>query len=657
MIKRILKLIRRARGKPWRIILFRAGQAMHIAIFARTGAWQRITAKASAGADRVAGRQPEGSPVLVTINPPSPTTEERAYLKRAASEFRTGTLKLFGHNAPDPRHADFSTDWRFGKHWSNAGFKNYRFYETKTVPYDVKFPWELSRFHYLVPVLTEQVDCGVDVTVIAEITTLLNRWQVENPLAYSVNWYPMESSMRAVSLVSMFDLATILWLRNTDEQEKINALRTVLVKMMYEHAHFIWINREVTDIRGNHFTANIVALDLLYCALAPLGLGQTKWGRYAHTHLPKEIDLQFCEDGVNFEKSCGYHKLVLELFLLSAIAARKRGTPLPDVSLDRLRKAAGYSEAITRPDGLTANFGDIDDAVGLAFHISHPREQGGVVELARAFFDDTIGTTVFPLEAGISARILLGKSTQTPAAFGGLERFHFEAGGYAIVRNSKAGFFFMMDIGEVGMAGRGGHGHNDLLAFELMLEGRPVIVDPGCSGYTADLDRKSWYRSTEAHATIKLHDTEIARFAGHWSIHDDAKPFGVSFRPTEDGAIISAGHDGYGRIAKGTQVVRQATVDAVKGRVILQDRIISPNPAGESEWFFPFSPELAKDISIENSDVVRIGTKTLTVDDTPKFNLKSTPFSTHYGQEKDSLSLVLTRRLTEAETVITTRIE
>src|SRR5690606_37900729 len=54
---------------------------------------------------------------------------------------------------------------------------------------------------------------------------------------------------------------------------------------------------------------------------------------------------------------------------------------------------------------------------------------------------------------------------------------YFSAGGFVVVREEDN--YLFMDVGEVGLRGRGGHGHNDILSFELCIGGAPVVVDPG----------------------------------------------------------------------------------------------------------------------------------------------------------------------------------
>ena len=58
------------------------------------------------------------------------------------------------------------------------------------------------------------------------------------------------------------------------------------------------------------------------------GTEADRWLRSAHADLEREIAVQILEDGVDFEASAAYHRLVSELFLLAAIHAAHRGLPI-----------------------------------------------------------------------------------------------------------------------------------------------------------------------------------------------------------------------------------------------------------------------------------------------------------------------------------------
>ena len=84
--------------------------------------------------------------------------------------------------------------------------------------------------------------------------------------------------------------------------------------------------------------------------------------------------------------------------------------------------------------------------------------------------------------------------------------------------------------------GRGGHGHNDILSFELFMDGFNVVTDCGAYLYTASREWRNRFRSTAFHNTVQVDDEELNRFLAPdalWQLHYDAMPVD---------AALSVGH-------------------------------------------------------------------------------------------------------------------
>lgn len=627
MIGKVLSLLRKAASKPIDVVAFRTSQEVSLAWMQRSGGWRRLRARAGNLP------APEMDLTLLHSSVPSLLYDQRVALAGWSEKILASDFEIFGHRVLPLEGCDFSEDWRFSHRWDNRYFREYDFYKHKQTPYDVKMPWELSRMSFLIPVLAHQVVKGADAETVSWITAILQRWERENPLAYSVNWYPMEASMRAVNLVLLLDLARMAAREETGEKLK-NTLK-ILIKqigrMLFANAAFVWRTREYTDVRGNHFTANIVALYLSGLALTGIAGESKRWRRYAKARVAAEIRLQFLDDGVNFEKACGYHKLVLELFALAAIAAEKNHAPLPEDCLLILEKAACFSDAITRPDGLAANFGDADDACAIPFAMAPARSHGAIVELLRAWRGKPLGSCPFPKSEALAAYFLAGRAAPAPPVAVSPEILQFSSGGYCVARDWQSGFFFVADLGEVGMAGRGGHGHNDILSFELFIDARPVVQDPGCSGYTADLIKKAWFRGTAAHSTVQLFGAEMADLPSPWTVSNHASPRQVSFQQEGYSLTVSACHDGYSRIHQKSLVCRQFLIDPVQQTVNIFDTITVENNDDTVAWHFPCGGVEVQLHGKEKPTEARIGSALLR-SQTP-LTVGAALFSESYAQE------------------------
>ena len=128
----------------------------------------------------------------------------------------------------------------------------------------------------------------------------------------------------------------------------------------------------------------------------------------------------------------------------------------------------------------------------------------------------------------------------------------------------------IVDCGEVGMRGRGGHGHNDILSFELFLNGINVVTDCGAYLYTASREWRNPFRSTAFHNTVQVDDEELNRFIGPdalWQLHYDARP--VDRRRCRHGDRVDCfrgGHTGYARLAPPVSHARGCFVDTAASR-------------------------------------------------------------------------------------------
>ena len=145
--------------------------------------------------------------------------------------------------------------------------------------------------------------------------------------------------MRAINL------AIVLQLALQSEAAPQELLRRLLV-LCEMHGRFIFANVEYSDVRGNHFAANIAALAVLANTFAKTIPEAIKWSKYAAKHLESELNSQFSYDGVQFEKSVPYHRLVTQLFLLSAIALEKGESRISENAKKQLHKAEQDDEAL-----------------------------------------------------------------------------------------------------------------------------------------------------------------------------------------------------------------------------------------------------------------------------------------------------------------------
>jgi uncharacterized heparinase superfamily protein len=136
--------------------------------------------------------------------------------------------------------------------------------------------------------------------------------------------------------------------------------------------------------------------------------------------------------------------------------------------------------------------------------------------------------------------------------------------------------FVFFSCAPLGLSGRGGHSHNDVLSFEALLDGYPLIADPGCFVYTASCETRNAFRSTRVHNTPQVDAQEINRFVSPrslWRLRNDARPEIRAWDDTPDRTLVTASHDGYERLTPPVVVVRTLILDKVRHALSWRDTL------------------------------------------------------------------------------------
>lgn len=493
---------------------------------------------------------------------------------------------------------DWHRDFKSGFDWPPRYFRDID-YGNPERRSDVKVPWELSRLQWLIPVgqaylMTE------DERYAEAVRAIIDDWIEQNPYARSVNWAcTMEAALRILTWTWFFHVfhGSRAWADTSFRERFLRAL--------YLHVEFTERHLEYSDVNGNHCTAD--AAGLVFGGLF-LGRGKTaeRWQRKGWQLLNDELPRQVFFDGVDFEASVAYHRLVLELFLLPALYRQRLGLTVDDSYRDRLCAMARFSGAYSRADGTVPLWGDADDARALPFgfqSINDHRYLSGIVGLAfedKELVDRTSGprSEAFWLFGAESASRLDSYPRQKPASEA------FKDGGFFIMRNDRDHVF--IDCGPVGLAGRGGHGHNDCLAFEAMLDGTHLISDCGAYVYTESYAERNAFRSTAYHNTPQIDGVEINRFIqpDHlWNLHNDARPHPIAWDTDDEFTIFAGSHTGYLKAHPPVVPIRTILLDHMLHSLLIFDDF---EGGGEHAVEVPLHLAPGVEAFAEAGDVVRL---------------------------------------------------
>jgi hypothetical protein len=120
----------------------------------------------------------------------------------------------------------------------------------------------------------------------------------------------------------------------------------------------------------------------------------------------------------------------------------------------------------------------------------------------------------------------------------------FSASGYFVLSHKTRSDRLIFDCGPLGPDYQPGHGHCDLLSYELSLAGRRVVVDTGVFGYQADASRQ-YARSTLAHNTVSVDGREQSEMWGSFRVGRRAHPLAVQLQKRGELIYLSGAHDGF----------------------------------------------------------------------------------------------------------------
>jgi hypothetical protein len=129
-----------------------------------------------------------------------------------------------------------------------------------------------------------------------------------------------------------------------------------------------------------------------------------------------------------------------------------------------------------------------------------------------------------------------------------LSSCYFKDSGLYIMRSK--GSYCVISCGPNGQNGNGGHAHNDQLSFELNINGKDIIVDPGTHIYTGDYRMRNLFRSTKYHNTIVVDEKEINDFdpLRLFQLKDNSQTKMKLFEKEESEYEFVGEHSGYERL-------------------------------------------------------------------------------------------------------------
>lgn len=322
---------------------------------------------------------------------------------------------------------------------------------------------------------------------------LIERWIAENQAGEGNGWEPYTISLRIVNWIK--------WsLAGGELSADAVASLAVQVRFLCKRLEF--------HLLGNHLLANAKAL--IFAGAYFEGEEALGWLTLGRNIMRSQLLEQLLPDGGHFELSPMYHSIILEDLLDIENICRAYGVePIATIALvDKMRR---WLSIMCHPDGEISFFNDA--AMGIATAPS------------------ALEAYAFRLE-----------HADLPIA--SKEVHHLAESGY--VRLESLDAVLLIDVARIGPDYLPGHGHADILSFELSLFGHRVLVNSGTSCYGNGADRQR-QRGTAAHNTLTIDGQDSSEIWGGFRV---ARRANITALYLRDGPakIVQAAHDGYRRL-------------------------------------------------------------------------------------------------------------
>ncbi|MGD9648616.1 MAG: heparinase II/III family protein [Pirellulales bacterium] len=336
---------------------------------------------------------------------------------------------------------------------------------------------------------------------------LISRWIQDNPPFAGHAWVPYCVSQRIIHWVK--------WLLAGNDPAA-GMLDSLAMQARYLERRLEY------HVQGNHLLANATAL--AFTGVYFNGKEGDRWLATALSLLRAQVDEQILRDGGHFELSPMYHALVLEHLLDVTNLARAYSGTVPEVATladswhARIAAMLGWLRTMTFPDGQIAVVSDS------AWEIAATTAQ-------LAAYADRLGYASPPL-------------SPQPC-------LHLSDSGYLRLQRGPA--VLIADVGPIGASYQAGHGHADVLSFELALGEQRVVVDTGTSVYYGNPRARLLERGTPAHNTITVDGADSSEVWDNFRVARRAHPRRLAIEnasaSTDDTVlVVSCAHDGYRRL-------------------------------------------------------------------------------------------------------------
>lgn len=320
--------------------------------------------------------------------------------------------------------------------------------------------FNLHYFEYLFSLVKAWMDTG-EKKYLDKTVEMIEGWIDANAPGTSPAWSSYTTALRIVTWISYYEYVS----ETMTEEFREKFLSSL-------HQQFKHLSRHLEkDILGNHYFEDLKSLVIA----AIFFKDEAVLGR-ALKDFKAECKEEILPDGMHFELSPMYHKIIFEGIL--RVTAALRGAGRKDAEI----------EAYLQP----------------------------MLDVAYSFEDGLERVPLFN-DGGNNVTKSLDALVATADRMFGLKpcfKGRLEVSGFYIFEKNNDGhrWKLVVDAGQPGPKYIPGHAHCDAMSYELFYDGKPTVVN--CGTYAYQCKERSFFRSTAAHNTVMVEGTEQSQCWG-----------------------------------------------------------------------------------------------------------------------------------------------
>lgn len=359
--------------------------------------------------------------------------------------------------------------------------------------------------------------------------------------------------------------------------------------------------------------------------------------------LKHQCDIQILPDGIHWEQSPMYQNEVLNCILEVAIKFKENQKSLPPF-LKRTISKIGYSNmAMKKPNHIQPMQGDSDytDLRDIITRCAALLEDG---TLKSAGYSEIDFESIWELDKESIKNYpnIIARTPKHPS-------MALEASGNFFLRNSfeEDGNYLWFSCGSLGS----GHGHANLLHFDLTYRGEDFLIDSGRYTYVEDDPIRVELKNCYAHNTTIVDNELFSKFKGAWGIVEAALPLNTYYNFTKNYDYVEGGHLGYLHLT--SPVIPTRKIFYLKPNLwIIVDQF---NTSGEHKYtqFFNLDDKITPNI-INNSIILK-GNNSIFMkwSDNINIKIKDSKISKEYNSLQNSKRIETNFINTGATTIMT----